>query len=79
MRGVGRGRGCGTKKNSSSGMEDRQSEKTTGPDPLPEGTMAAKVGVPEPVVRQKVNTVRVVSQELSESDIFEEIRVYATV
>lgn len=68
MKGVGRGRNRGTRKSPLADREEREVE----PDPPPEGAMADEDEF-EPVVRPKQTAVGVVSKELSELDIFDEI------
>ncbi|KAL4001114.1 caldesmon [Sarotherodon galilaeus] len=75
MRGVGRGRNRGTRKNPLADMEEREGGQTIEPDPPPEGAMADEDDF-EPVVRPKHTAVGVVSKELSEPDIFDEIREF---
>lgn len=56
-------------------MEEREGGQTIEPGPPPEGAMANEDDF-EPVVRPKQTAVGVVSKELSEPDIFDEIREF---
>ncbi|XP_038159198.1 uncharacterized protein LOC119795330 [Cyprinodon tularosa] len=77
MRGVGRGRTRGTRKNPLSEMEERDSGGTAEPDPAPEGVMSGE-DVFEPVVRPKQTTVGTIKQLRSnmpklQSDVYTEL------
>ncbi|CAI5648105.1 unnamed protein product [Oreochromis niloticus] len=67
MRGVGRGRNRGTRKNPLADMEEREGGQTIEPDPPPEGAMADEDDF-EPVVRPKHTAVGV--SDISTAAVF---------